>query len=67
LLREEEPTNPREKNMAGAGEEARLSVSVYLLKRSKTAEAQQQLEAASAAVYPLGAWAAEIYEVQVFG
>jgi hypothetical protein len=35
------------------GEEERLSVSAYLLKNSKTAEAQQQLEAASAAVYPL--------------
>jgi uncharacterized protein (TIGR04141 family) len=39
--------------MAAIGDEARLSVSVYLLKRSKTAEAQQQLAAASAAVYPL--------------
>jgi uncharacterized protein (TIGR04141 family) len=39
--------------MPGIGGEARLSVSVYLLKKSKTAEAQQQLEATSAAVYPL--------------
>lgn len=39
--------------MAGPGDEARLNVSVYLLKKSKTAEAQQQLEAASTAVYPL--------------
>lgn len=39
--------------MATLGDEARLSVSVYLLKKSKTTEAQQQLEAASAAVYPL--------------
>jgi len=39
--------------MAGPGDEARLSVSVYLLKKSKTAEAQEQLEAASAAIYPL--------------
>jgi len=39
--------------MAGIGGENRLSVSVYLLKKSRTAEAQQQLEAASAAVYPL--------------
>jgi len=39
--------------MAGLGDEARLSVSVYLLKKSKTAEAQKELEEASAEVYPL--------------
>jgi uncharacterized protein (TIGR04141 family) len=39
--------------MTGRGEEERLSASVYLLKNSKRAEARQQLEAASAAVYPL--------------
>lgn len=38
--------------MADPGDEACLSVSVYLLKRAKTADAQQLLEAASAAVYP---------------
>ncbi|SEL86280.1 sporadically distributed protein, TIGR04141 family [Variovorax sp. YR750] len=39
--------------MAGADDAVRLGVSVYLLKRSKTAEAQRQLEDASDTVYPL--------------
>lgn len=39
--------------MAGVGEEDRLSVSVYLLRASKIAEAIQQLQEASVAVYPL--------------
>jgi len=39
--------------MASSSEGVRLGVSVYLLKKSKTAEAQKQLEDASDTVYPL--------------
>lgn len=39
--------------MAAIGDGARLSVSVYLLKKSKTAEAQKQFQEVSETVYPL--------------